>query len=332
MDQAAKEQMSFLTLPPEIRNKIYSFTLVAPSPIVVWFAGYSAGGFPRRTKPRCLTFDREAMASSLRDLALGLLRCNRGVTVEATGIFYGQNTFSFSGAHYYLAIISWLDGIGENNRRHLVNLAFNVWTPSRAWQRRDGTRQRLHNTSSNEWFPRNPHLAPPSVPCKEGEVDNINPAIETIFSIFGRTEGGLKLTLHLDLGFDTLPGIVFITEREGAELDHFSMDLPNLIEKWRADYTSDSGCRPIEVLWKAESHMEPFIEKRGLVEEQGWEILHEEEGTKLRLVNWQTKEYSPYSTIRFTIRRKELTGPIVAADPNPYIWQTSLEDYGIEVN
>lgn len=262
------------------------------------------------------------MASSLRNLALSLLRCNRTVAPEVASLFYGKNIFSFHGDHEYLPVIGWLEAIGEKNRGYLTQLEVSVRIPSRAWQRHDGTRQRIPTGFQNEFLPRNAHFIAPSEPSPVGEVDNIDPAIETIFSIFGRCDGGRELTLHFKLGFDVIPGVILITQREDVELEHFSMDLPNLIEKWRVDYTSDARCRPIEVRWKAESYKEPFTEQRGLIEEQGWEILEEEEAERFQIIRiGPPHEYAPYPTTRFLLRRKELTGPLVAADPNPHLWR-----------
>ena len=102
----------------------------------------------------------------------------------------------------------------------------------------------------------------------KGEVENINPTIETVFSILGQCGYGLspKLTLTLLLHFDLIPGIIVITTNEDIETSYFSMDLPNLIEHWRVNYTTGHDNRPIEVLWKAESFREESLGKRNLIE------------------------------------------------------------------
>ncbi len=327
MEPVKEEQTNFLAMPPEIRNRIYALSLIARSPIIVWSAQFPQGSRSLKPYPR-LEWDREAMRSSVQNLSLNLLRCNSAVASEAASVFYGLNMFSFRGDHEYLPIMTWLDTIGEKNRQYLTSLEMTVRRPSRAWQRRNGTRQRIGSLNSHhQFFPRNSHFVAPSEPSPEGEVDNIDPAIETIFSIFNRWgDGGPKLTFHLKLDFDRIPGVILIPGRDKTEEEHFSMDLPNLIEKWRVDYTSDAWCRPIEVLWKAESHRRPFTEQRQLIEEQGWEIVEEEEAERFQLVQVHPrKKFAPYPTMRFSLRRKELSGPLVAADPNPYSWRTTPE-------
>lgn len=137
MEQPNKGGINFLTIPPEIRTEIYILSLVAHSPIIVWSARYIRG-FRLLRVPRRLEWDHEAMASSVRNLALSLLRCNRTVAPEVASIFYGKNIFSFHGDHEYLAVIGWLGAIGEKNRGYVTQLEVSVQIPSRAWQRRSG--------------------------------------------------------------------------------------------------------------------------------------------------------------------------------------------------
>jgi hypothetical protein len=158
----------------------------------------------------------------------------------------------------------------------------------------------------------------------DGEVENINPSIEIIFAMLGQCETGQKLLFTLNLDYDLIPGIIIDDMSEDAELSYFSMDLPNLIEKWRVDYTIGIGRRPVEVLWKAESVRKLSMEKRGLIEDQGWEILEQEEAER----SWQTKfdpdppEYAPFPTMKFTLRRKTLRGPLVASEPSIWSWRS----------
>ena len=324
--RSQKDRASFVTLPREARDFVYEFSLVASLPIVVWSAKETCVSRPKDQKDHDnpnydlrdlfvygLKWDREAMTSSVQNLALGLFRCNRTIAPEAISTFYSKNTFSFLGEHDWIPIISWLDRIGETNRGYLSNLEASVRRLSTAFQYSDGTRARIRRYSKNEIFQRSPHFSRPSEPLPQGEVENIDPAIETIFSILGRSEGAPKLTFTLKLNFDLIPGIVVIEESQDGEDSYFSMDLPNLVEKWRIDYTTDFRCRPVEVIWKAESYRKASTDKRELIKEQGWEILKEEEAEK----SWP-RSGTRYPTMRFTLRRKELTGPLVAADPSEW--------------
>ena len=327
-----KNRANFLVLPREARDLVYELSLVASSPIVVWSAKetcktsadyppYDQNNYenpirdPRDFFVYGLKWDHEAMISSVQNLALSLFRCNRIIAPEAVSTFYGKNTFSFLGAHDWVPIISWLDRISETNRGYLTNLEASVRTLSTAWQYSDGTRARIRRYRKNEIFQRSPHFSRPLEPLPQGEVENIDPAIETIISILGRSEGAPKLTLTLKLNFDLIPGITVIDQSQDGEDSYMSMDLPNLIEKWRVDYSTDFRCRPVEVIWKAESYRKESTDKREFIKAAGWEILKEEEAEK------RPRTGTPYPTMRFILRRKELIGPLVAADPSPWTWR-----------
>lgn len=146
----------------------------------------------------------------------------------------------------------------------------------------------------------------------EGEVESANPAIETIFSILSRSEINrdgerynkkLLFTLQAEFSF-VLELAVVGRPFEGFPhvlgLAHYlSTDMPNLMGKWRIDYSTDRENRPVDGLWKVESDRLVVDEKRTLIRENSWEI---------RLPR-------PNPTIRFTLRRKELTEPPIAACP-----------------
>lgn len=116
---SAEQQTSFLTLPREIRDTIYELALVNPSPIVVWSAKLRKSmpwGRPRFVWVYSLDYNREAIASSVRNLMPNIILCNRTVALEASSIFYGKNTFSFQGDHDWIPVITWLHAIGGHNR------------------------------------------------------------------------------------------------------------------------------------------------------------------------------------------------------------------------
>jgi hypothetical protein len=327
------EKVNLTDLPREIRNIIYKFCLVSASPIIVWSAkqtvtynppkryvgdDYYPNYDPKDKYIYKLKWDYKAMISSVQNLALCLLKCNSSLAHEAASVFYGQNHFSFVGDHDWIPIISWLDRIGETNRSYLTNLEVSVRVLSTAYQHSDGTRGRIRKYRGNEIFQRSPHFAHLLKPVPEGEVENIDPAIETIFSILGRAEGAPKLVLTMKLDFNVIPGVDVIDDWEDGEDTYLSMDLPNLVEKWRVDYTTDFRCRLVEVIWKAESYRKESTDKRELIREQGWEILGEEEAERHSITQVDTQNSAPYPTMRFTLRRKELTAPLVAADPSPW--------------
>ncbi|KAJ5191499.1 uncharacterized protein N7498_010484 [Penicillium cinerascens] len=88
---------NFLTLPGEIRNKIYKYSLVRDRNINLWRMG------------------------TYRDIAAGLLRVNRMIHHEARSILYGCNRFNFI-ADAPEHITEFLDKIGLTNANHLESI------------------------------------------------------------------------------------------------------------------------------------------------------------------------------------------------------------------
>ena len=88
-------QSKFLSLPPEIRFNIYALCLINPLPIIVWSAAKSSYWY----KTGMPGWADEPSVSTVVDLALGLLRCSRGIATDAAQIFYHKNTFCFVGDH-----------------------------------------------------------------------------------------------------------------------------------------------------------------------------------------------------------------------------------------
>ncbi|KAL8952483.1 MAG: hypothetical protein Q9222_001624 [Ikaeria aurantiellina] len=307
----------FLSLPPEVRLNIYSFCLINYKPIVVWSARYEEywGANPSRR----LQWDREAMAASTRGLAVGLLRCSTSVAVESAPFFYENNTFVFRGDHQYSPVIAWLDKIGEN-REHLRSLELTIRRPRKAWQMTDGSRYREDFTSSKGLAFHHPHFARLEGLYEEGEVDIVDPAIETIISMLARSVHGQAITLSLDTGCNNIPGIELFVE-EGTSL--FTMDLPNLIEKWRTSYFSESSYASLDIIWKAAVGQYYSIENRRMIEALGWDICEEQEGMYTH--EFQSRpgqKPREFPVTRIWMRRKPLTGQLIAAAPDPYSdWQ-----------
>jgi hypothetical protein len=167
-------------------------------------------------------------------LATNLIRCgNTIVTREAACVFYGNNTFAFLGDHNWDPAVEWLQKIGGLNRSDLASLKFEVATPRSVWQRSDGSRIK---TIDSDWdiYPRNPNLLVdnPSVQFNEGEVENINPAIETMMRLLGPLRSSKRaLELHMLLPNSIIPGMDLIDD-DHKVYHYISMDLQNLIEKF----------------------------------------------------------------------------------------------------
>lgn len=362
MESLLRPQTTFLSLPREIRDEIYDFALLASSSIVVcssrWvdpIAWKHADCYAVHRGPDLYTLDQgntsddhvndidedtkgpdeyacdrvvntRATKLSIQGLALNLLRCkNTTVAREAAMTFYTKNTFSFLGDHNWDPIIFWLESIGARNRSYLTRLDVRARQPRHAWQRSDGTRIKIP-TLHDEVYPRSPHLYLSPESTKEGEVENINPAIEKMFALLGIRDSKSTLKLHLLLDKFVLPGVKPVDYDRSADEHFFSMDLPNLVEKFRLDYTmKDESCSPVEVLWMGKTVRHSFNDNRSLMQKHGWEIVKTEDEDPPELT-WCGTVIPPIFRIRFTLRKREQPAKLVAEDPSPYSNHLGFDD------
>ncbi|KAL8657132.1 MAG: hypothetical protein Q9226_002228 [Calogaya cf. arnoldii] len=307
-------QSAFLRLPTEIRLKIYSFCLINPSPIVVWSAQFPRG-YPKPTHK--LDWNREGMAFGTRNPAFGLLRCNTIVAAESSQVFYHNNTFRFEGEHEYYPVITWFDKL-NHNREYLQNLEVTVLRPQRAWQFPDGSRRKMSYAQTRGLASHHPYLAPPTGPYEEGEVDIIDPALETIISLLSKCkdwEDHRKMTLIFDTGYYNIPGIE-LHEEEGTSL--LNLDLPNLVEIWRGKYFSDTNYGALEIFWRAATVRNNFSEERHLIEGVGWKIFDTYDGDHRYHSLGRAGFDTVVPTMQFLMKRDEVTLPIMAVGPSPY--------------
>ncbi|KAL8881606.1 MAG: hypothetical protein Q9198_001219 [Flavoplaca austrocitrina] len=316
-------QSRFLMLPTEIRSMIYSQCLVSSCPIVVWSAIYDFTSEDRSTvlKADRIAHNHEARAPHIRTVLISLLRCSRSMAADAAAVFYHKNTFCFSGDHEYYRIISWLHQIGLQNRNNLSGLEISVRPPQKAWQLPDGTRLKrrdrstygARHESTPVFSPRHPHLIGPSHDNPEGEVDVINPAIETIISLFARPHDDSSIKLILNIGFAIVPGIMDFGD-EMFRPGYVTMDLPNLVEKWCADYTLGV----MHVFWRGEALREDFLPQQIAIANVGWEVHEEEEMERPWLGSYyRLGPNDEIPQIHFLLKRKSLTGPLLASNPCP---------------
>ena len=302
---------------------IYSQCLISSWPIVVWSAIYDFTSEDRKyvLKADRIVHNRKARAPHIRAVFVSLLRCSRCTAADAAFVFYHKNTFCFSGDHEYYRIVSWLHQIGLRNRNSLSSLEISVRPPPRAWQLPDGTRLMRRSgvgysgrhDSTPVFSPRHPHLTGPSHDNPEGEVDVIDPAIETIISLFARPHDDSSIKLILNIGFAIVPGIMdfgdfFLRTR------CFTMDLPNLVEKWCTDYTLGA----LQVFWRGEAMRQDFLPQQIAIANVGWEVLEEEEMER----PWLGSYYriglnNEVPQIHFLLRRKQMIGPPLASPPCP---------------
>jgi hypothetical protein len=305
---------TFLSLPRELRDTIYGYALISCDPILVF-----SGPYPHLGRPA-------APKSSISNvLALGLVRSNRIISQESIEIFYSMNTFAFLGDHDWDSIVSWLNSIRQN-RDHLRRLNITALQPEQCWQNANGTRARIPGMRG-ELYPRNPYLSPSAQ--LTGPVENIKPGIETIFILLGTRRTG-NLTISLLMDYDVFPGLY--RERDHAEGgDDFTMDLPNLIERFRSNHTENGDSR-VEVLWIGEAQRSHFLDNENMIQQRGWEIVTRTEAERVYYRTWkpppgvEMEKKVTTLTMKYTLQRKEITHVLVAEDPSPY-GMASLEAY-----
>lgn len=318
---------TFLSLPREIRDYIYNIALCTTISIIVWSGQWIcvsnfddngniiSGGTIKYKRCR----DQNATNLTIQHLTVNLLRCNNSIVAgEAAMMFYTHNTFSFLGDHNWDPIVSWLTSIGAKNQGYIRRLDVSARRPNRAWQRSDGTRVRIP-TLREELYPRNPYLCLPES-IKEGEVENINPRIETLFSIL--CDRGSKYILELRLLLDPyfFPGLEII-ESQTADHEFFTMDLLNLVEKFYNNYTNQCrGGGRIDILWIGKTDRDAFIENRNLIQRRNWEIIETKEVVDKLQLPLPPGYPPPYPVwkILFTLKRREQLTILIAEDPSPY--------------
>jgi hypothetical protein len=176
----------------------------------------------------------------------------------------------------------------------------------------------------------------------EGVVENINPAVETCFQLLGEMKGGAKLTLSLMLGWGYTPGVQITVDYQHPCGNWMSMDLPNVMEKFRELHTAD-GHRNIEIIWNCAENGTAldrhsgdnviysgtkvvFIDSEGsaldrgrsVLEDRGWEILEVHEKY---FPDNKCDVSEPMSVAWFSMKRQPIKGDAVADDPSPHSWE-----------
>ncbi|KAH6674725.1 hypothetical protein B0J14DRAFT_587983 [Halenospora varia] len=328
---------NFFSLSREIRDEIYKHALVSSEPVIAWSGHYdiiNGYGLAERKKPWSaksskLVTSCKLIYSSLSHLSMGLLRCNRLIAAEAARVFYTKNTFAFRRYFAVDIIISWLVDIGLHNRGYLQSIEIEMNQPQECWQLPDGSRRGLVGRKYYERvFQRNKNLHLPSDKATEGLVENIHPAIETIFSLLGENKWSPKLNVTFLPERRYFPGIKEI----GSPVQR--MDLPNLIEVFRAKHTSIPGLsREVDVLWKGKGcNRKETNDSKSLFKANNWEIVEWREGV-INMEQMQRDDANvrcyPYRDdhalryyhgkgicqTAFTLRKRKIVGKLMASRP-----------------
>lgn len=267
---------TFLDLPRELRDQIYSKALISPSPITVcsmtvnnheqdslmgpdWF---------KDDEGRTIHEDKYIIASKAavqEELAFGLLRASKTIASEAAIVLYSSNTFHFGGSQVWNPCYGWLDLIGQENCSYLQRISLELVKPEYLnsnnlgiqtfGRRRDFRRQKVVSCSQ---------------PTAKYTLDFVDPAIEACFRILGKHGAPLQLKLLLAPPF--LPGVnIWVGNPQTYEPElwpWYSLDIPRNIEKYRAEFASR-----VDVLWFGKGRKDMFFKHAEEIREKGWEVI-----------------------------------------------------------
>lgn len=303
-----------MSLPREVRDKIYRSLLVASGPIAVYpnHQNLLSEGRPR------------GELTNVSSLTFGLLRVDKEISIEAAAQFYHHNMFRFGepqDCHLvgpWDALYSFLLTVGQRNRNNIRYLEVEISRPIAVAKDTDGTISSLQNGSFwlRKVHARDQHNRIYSPVCDQQylgtSVDCISPAIDAVFRILG--PHGSTLQLSLVLRFAEIPGLTFC---ESGGRSGWSAEVPDYIEQMRTQFTSLSvgdGAR-VEVLWKGMHFKSEFLSKVKRLEKDGWNVLCMQDffGPPEK---WNS---ASGPTICFTLRRTGMSGSIIKACQS-HVW------------
>jgi hypothetical protein len=324
--------LTFFSFPREIRDKIYNYALVSTSHIIVWkgelkyeyLKSYKGarrmmGGEPI-SRLIWRTVSHKETSASLSTININLLFSNKTVSQEAAMVFYNKNTFAFEGDHNWDPIVCWLKTIGIDNRNSLAVLEVYGKRPDQVWQNSRGERlPHPQRYTMEEIYPINPYLGNPTDGFKHGYVDNINPVLEEVFVLLGQRASEKKTTIIMqtDIYYPGGGAIAVEPDDQFPDKGWYSMELPNLIEKFLELHCTHSERRSVEVVWKGLTYQRVLATE--FMENLGWNISTspaESEEIVRKIGIYHNHDDSDFA--RYTLRRKKLVGPLIAQDPSPF--------------
>ncbi|THV53288.1 hypothetical protein BGAL_0055g00470 [Botrytis galanthina] len=337
--------LTFFSLPREIRDSIYHYTLVSTSNIIVWKGKLKHELLPIFKGTRRIwsgeptsrliwrAVSHEETSISLSTLNIKLLFCSKVVSREAAIVFYKKNIFAFEGDHNWDPVVHWLKTIGTDNRNSLAILEVCGKRPDQVWQNHCG--ERIHHPlkfSNEEIYLRHPYFATPIDGFKYGCVDNINPILEEVFILFGQRVSNKQVTIIMRTGrFYPGGGTDPVDPDELFPEDGwYSMELPNLIEKFLELHSTHSMKRSVEVIWKGLTYKR--VLETEFMENLGWNISTSPVENEEALAIFGKYYNKDETFVRYTLKRKKLMGPLITQDPSPYsdmyvYSQMNREDY-----
>ncbi|KAF2233956.1 hypothetical protein EV356DRAFT_183831 [Viridothelium virens] len=127
-----KSSITFTNLPPELHLMIYRHLLLSPHSIELWPKLPNLA--PTNQRYHAQPSRARAALRSTRSLHPSLLRVSRTIHRPAASVLYSENEFRFSDLDGWLALSSFLLGIGPGNWRLLRQVAVHVPLPGVLYQ------------------------------------------------------------------------------------------------------------------------------------------------------------------------------------------------------
>ena len=245
-------QSSFLNLPPEIRNLIYDYALVNPTPIDLWpHLFHTDLSNDSAWQSRMLSWNGPAALDELpfktrnqasllhvrEQMAVGLLETCRQVYNEAALYFWADNHFRFSGHSGWQGLLRFFLTIGPAARARIRRMDVHAPVYMR-WPEKDGDERDLNGRSKN-W----PKMRMAKIP-PEGHLDRV--AVQRVCAILAQDRTMEEMNFVVPKGL-----------RNGDEIDY-------------GGYVDDhdAGAQAYDRLRKISSL--DFIKKTVIVEEGGY--------------------------------------------------------------
>ncbi|TGO92201.1 hypothetical protein BPOR_0008g00410 [Botrytis porri] len=102
----------------------------------------------------------------------------------------------------------------------------------------------------------------------------------------------------------------------------YSMELPNLTEKFLELHSSHSLKHSVEVVWKGLTYKRAL--ETEFMESLGWDTSTSPVENEEALAIFGKCHKKDEGFARYTLKRKKLTGPLITQDTSPY---SNMEDY-----
>ena len=330
---------SFLDLPREIRDKIYSYSLSSPEPLEV-----VPSDDPAHAKPLyCDTLETSAKklrrsyvspfntkgfadvfgeTRALHKLTLGLLRCpNRLVACEAAATFYKFNAFSFRNHDSWDSLYCFMRMIGEANRSQLRHLMVRICEPEEVILYDDGvcTSSGLPQSQREVLSCNGTTVSryPPPPPSDKGysRGSRLRPAVQACCRLLGKTKTPLKLVLALDGSH--VSGIFIEGPRGDQPREIALVDTMDMFTRQYMSEPGDAAAR-VELLWTIGIPNANYEDEqcKADIRASGWEVV----GVERKLDG--SRVYPPYLEAILTMRRQRSTAAEtqLSGKKHPNVW------------